>query len=48
MSDGVIGVYECGSGSGLNQTNQNFWMASSTPSTIVSAANGGCVTAVLQ
>ena len=48
MSDGVVGLYECGSGSGLNQTNQNFWMAASTPSTIVSAANGGCVTAVLR
>ena len=48
VDDGVVGTYECGSGSGLNQTNQDWFVSAATPSTIVSAANGGCVTAVLH
>ena len=47
-SDGAVGTYECGSGQGLNQTNQNWWGTPAGPTTIVSAANGGCITAVMQ
>ena len=48
MSDSAIGTYECGSGQGLNQTNQDFSLAAAEPTIIVSAANGGCVTAVMS
>jgi len=49
VADGVVGTYECGSGSGLNQTNQDWWLADpGGAGAIVSAANGGCLTAVLQ
>jgi hypothetical protein len=47
-SDGAVGTWECGSGSGLNQTNQNWWIGTTAPATIVSAANGGCITAVMS
>ena len=45
-SDGSVGSWECGSGQGLNQTNQNFWPYSGSSGPILSAS-GGCITAVL-
>ena len=49
VADNALGTYACGSGSGLNQTNQNFWppAAPTVPSPILSAA-GGCVTALIK
>jgi hexosaminidase len=49
-SDGACGTYECGSGSGLNQTNQNWWgpTTSGVQGQLVSSDGKGCMTVVME
>lgn len=48
-SDNAVGTYECGSGSGLNQTNQNFWgPVDGTQGEIISSDGKGCLTVVMN
>jgi hypothetical protein len=48
QSDNVCGTYQCGSGQGLNQTNQDFWgPVDGSQGQLISSDGKGCITNVM-